>query len=259
MSPRSTQGVTLLEVLIAVVVLSVFLVGLAPMLAGSIVLRKQNSLVSEATQLAQLELEDIRRYWSALPRIGSNSIPLNFNLGQIPLFGEVSSTCAPMVAVLNPISPAFTNPEAVAANNTNVRNYAILEDLDSEAGTSCNVKSASSSTNSAKKIRFVAQIFYSQAPTSNCDANPTSFNRSADSSTYGSVATNPTLICIRRVVVRVYQAAPSQTCTYAAPVNCLPSAPSTQTSRPGFGTSTRDLNFSAPLVTLVADIMDPKL
>lgn len=48
------------------VVLALFLASLAPMLSASALLRRQQELIAEATDLAQLEIEEIRRTWGAL-------------------------------------------------------------------------------------------------------------------------------------------------------------------------------------------------
>lgn len=67
---RNQQGFSLIEVLVATVILALLLAGLAPMLSASALLRRQQELIAEATNLAQFEIEEVRRSWSALFRSG---------------------------------------------------------------------------------------------------------------------------------------------------------------------------------------------
>ncbi|MBW4698020.1 MAG: prepilin-type N-terminal cleavage/methylation domain-containing protein [Aphanocapsa lilacina HA4352-LM1] len=71
--PHGQQGFTLVEVLVATVLLALFLAALAPMLSAAALLRRQQELIAEATNLAQLEIEEIRRSWSALENRGLGS------------------------------------------------------------------------------------------------------------------------------------------------------------------------------------------
>lgn len=71
---RTGSGFTLVEVLVATVLLALFLAALAPMLSAAALLRRQQELIAEATNLAQLEIEEIRRSWSALENRGLGSV-----------------------------------------------------------------------------------------------------------------------------------------------------------------------------------------
>jgi type II secretory pathway pseudopilin PulG len=117
---RSAPGYILLESLVAVIVLSIFLIGLVPVITGATIIRKQQQYLVEASGLAQLQLEETRRYWSLLsttgtvcdpsaatPAISTVPYPVNFsppnpltgacaaayNEVAVPLFGETDSTC----------------------------------------------------------------------------------------------------------------------------------------------------------------------
>ncbi|AGY57105.1 type IV pilus modification PilV family protein [Gloeobacter kilaueensis] len=89
---RNRRGFTLTEVLVAMVVLALFLAGLAPMLSASALLRRQQELIAEATNLGQIEIEEIRRSWSVIENRGLGSsqnqgglVPTNMRDRLIPL------------------------------------------------------------------------------------------------------------------------------------------------------------------------------
>jgi prepilin-type N-terminal cleavage/methylation domain-containing protein len=81
---RNRRGITLTEVLVAMVVLALFLAALAPMLSASALLRRQQELIAEATGLAQLEIEEIRRTWATLDSRSGLDTPQNVG-GLVPV------------------------------------------------------------------------------------------------------------------------------------------------------------------------------
>ncbi len=89
---RNRRGLSLVEVLVAVVILALFMAALAPMLSASALLRRQQELIAEATNLAQLEIEEVRRTWSLIDRQGLGTsqnlgglVPVNMRDRVIPL------------------------------------------------------------------------------------------------------------------------------------------------------------------------------
>lgn len=82
---RTRHGITLVEVLVAMVILALFMVTLAPMLSASVLLRRQQELIAESTNLAQLEVEEVRRSWAILDAQGGTTASQNLG-GLTPLY-----------------------------------------------------------------------------------------------------------------------------------------------------------------------------
>jgi type II secretory pathway pseudopilin PulG len=103
---RNTRGVTLIESVVAVVVLGLILIGLLPLTVGTVLLRQQQQAIAEATSIAQVQLEETRRYWNiqniatGLPHSGGQPFPVNYESQTFPLFGETLSTCVPKTITL---------------------------------------------------------------------------------------------------------------------------------------------------------------
>ncbi|WP_218082544.1 type IV pilus modification PilV family protein [Anthocerotibacter panamensis] len=285
-----TSGSALVEVLVAIVVLSIFLVGLLPLVIGSTLLRKQQQYVVEATNLAQLQIEETRRYWSLLvfscdPDLGSANpnnpaYPINFQpisvcgapgSGKLdpafPLFGETTSACvqrltttlttpvrvAPVTDKDTPTS-VLNDPSTVTPTDPNIVNYALRTNVQNKTAANCIYKDSTVPPNDTQDVRYVAQLFWGRAPTSTDAGN--------------LVPTPAQQTEVRRVVVRIYQANPRNSgCNFgtaqglltgAELTACLPLGATTQVTRPNLVGSATSLDFSAPLVVLTADIPRPK-
>ncbi len=72
MRPRKTQGLTLIEVLLSIVIASVLLSTLAGFMAISIVRRSQGSRIVEATALARSTLNEIQDFWRTYDEEGAS-------------------------------------------------------------------------------------------------------------------------------------------------------------------------------------------
>ena len=244
---RGTAGLTLVEVLVAIVIFALFALGLLPLATGSSLLRKQQQFIAEATNLAQIQLEETRRYWA--PFEGTTTTPaVNYTPGLLPVFGETLNNCSLKVTATQPqvLSGALlTDPESVAVNAAGIVNYAIRENLatTTTATNSCIYKDSNAAVNQSKPVRYIAQLFWGNLTS---DASPNS---------------------TRRVVVRIYRAlGAGTTCAGASciptcattPANCLPTGATLRPALPVFTGDGSAVNYTAPLVVLTADVVEPK-
>ena len=99
---RNNNGFTLMEVLVAMVILSVGLLGMAALITGIINSNKLSNRISTATVLAQDKMEDIKRIgYSGMPASDTtttenyNSIT-NYLLYKRDIFTEVANPAAGM-------------------------------------------------------------------------------------------------------------------------------------------------------------------
>ena len=99
---RNNNGFTLMEVLVAMVILSVGLLGMAALITGIINSNKLSNRISTATVLAQDKMEDIKRIgYSGMPASDTtttenyNSIT-NYLLYKRDIFTEVANPVAGM-------------------------------------------------------------------------------------------------------------------------------------------------------------------
>jgi prepilin-type N-terminal cleavage/methylation domain-containing protein len=246
---RGRRGLTLIEVLVAIVIFTLFALGLLPLATGATLLRKQQQLIAEATDLAQIQLEETRRYWA--PYIGATTTPaVNYTPGLLPVFGETLANCNLKVTTLQPKVLAGTllsDPESVAANAGGIVNYAIRENLVTDrtdtSTASCVYRDSDATTNKSKQVRYIAQLFWGDLTT---EAPPNS---------------------ARRVVVRIYRATGAgATCSgtgcvpvcVTTPANCLPPGATLRPALPVFTGNGSAVDGRAPLVVLTADISEPK-
>lgn len=247
---RRATGLTLVEVLVAIVVFAIFAIGLLPLATGASLLRQQQQLIAEATDLAQIQLEETRRYWSQVTL--SPPAAVNYTPGLLPVFGETLSDCSLKVTATQPravaVGSTLTDPAGVAVGAVGIVNYAIRENLitatTNTSSASCVYKDSDDAVNKSQPVRFIAQLFWGDLTT---DASP-----------------NGT----RRVVVRIYRAVGAgTTCTGAGctptcattPANCLPAGATLQPAQPVFTGNASALSNTAPLVVLIADIAEPKV
>ncbi len=247
---RGATGLTLVEVLVAIVVFALFAIGLLPLATGASLLRQQQQLIAEATDLAQIQLEETRRYWSQITL--SPPAAVNYTPGLLPVFGETLSDCSLKVTATQPRAVAtgstLTDPAGVASNATGIVNYALRANLSTAttdtSTASCVYKDSDDAVNKSQPVRFIAQLFWGDR---DLTASP-----------------NTT----RRVVVRIYRAVGAgRTCTGAGctptcattPANCLPTGATLQAAQPVFTGNASALNDRAPLVVLTADIAEPKV
>jgi prepilin-type N-terminal cleavage/methylation domain-containing protein len=246
---RGRRGLTLIEVLVAIVIFTLFALGLLPLATGATLLRKQQQLIAEATNLAQIQLEETRRYWA--PYVGATITPaVNYTPGLLPIFGETLANCNLKVTALKPNVLAGTllsDPESVATNAGGIVNYAIRENLVTDrtdtSTASCVYRDSDAAVNKSKQVRYIAQLFWGDLTT---EAPPNS---------------------ARRVVVRIYRATGAGTsCSgagcvptcVATPVNCLPPGATLRPALPVFTGDSSAIDSRAPLVVLTADISEPK-
>ncbi len=252
---RGVQGLTLVEILVAIVVFSIFAVGLLPLATGASLLRQQQQLIAEATDLAQIQLEESRRYWSQLNPGSAVNRAVNYTPGLLPLFGEIDKDdCSLKVTSARPkqvTKVLLTNHNDVPVNDAGIVNYAIQENLVTTtitSGASCIYRDSEAAVNKSKPVRFIAQLFW------------------GDQDNDGDGAADLTPNSSRRVVVRIYRAVGAgTTCTGAncapacvtTPANCLPTGATTQTALPVFTGDASALDNRAALVVLTADIAEP--
>jgi prepilin-type N-terminal cleavage/methylation domain-containing protein len=244
---RGTAGLTLVEVLVAIVVFAIFALGLLPLATGASLLRKQQQFIAEATNLAQIQLEETRRYWA--PFEGTTATPaVNYTPGLMPVFGETMNDCSLKITATQPkvlAGALLTDPENVAVNAAGIVNYAIRENLTTTttATNSCVYKDSDAAANRSEPVRYIAQLFWGNLT---ADASPNS---------------------ARRVVVRIYRAiGAGKTCTGAGctpacattPADCLPTGATRQPALPVFTGDGSVVNYTAPLVVLTADVLEPK-
>jgi prepilin-type N-terminal cleavage/methylation domain-containing protein len=244
---RDAAGLTLVEVLVAIVIFAIFALGLLPLATGASLLRKQQQLIAESTNLAQIQLEETRRYWA--PFEGATATPaVNYTPGLLPVFGETLKDCSLKITATQPqvlSGSLLTDPENVAVNASGIVNYAIRENLatTTTATNSCIYKDSNTAVNQSKPVRYIAQLFWGNLT---ADAPPNS---------------------TRRVVVRIYRAlGAGATCTGAGctptcattPANCLPTGATLQPALPVFTGDGSAVNYTAPLVVLTADVVEPK-
>jgi type II secretory pathway pseudopilin PulG len=248
---RSATGLTLVEVLVAIVVFALFAIGLLPLATGASLLRQQQQLIAEATDLAQIQLEETRRYWSQVAP--STATPaVNYTPGLLPVFGETLSDCSLKVTATQPravaVGSTLTDPAGVAVGAAGIVNYALRANLSTAttntAAASCVYKDSNDAVNRSQPVRYIAQLFWGDRDL--------------------SVSPNTT----RRVVVRIYRAVGNgRTCTVAGctptcattPANCLPPGATLQPAQPVFTGDASALSDTAPLVVLTADIAEPKV
>ncbi len=93
---RSGQGLTLVEVLVAVLMLAVFLVGLAPALTATAVLRRQGDEISLANDLAKQHLENLRAEWQGLSTAPGGQVGTSYTNNTV-----AANALLPTVAVAN--------------------------------------------------------------------------------------------------------------------------------------------------------------
>ena len=254
-SKRGVHGLTMVEILVAIVVFSIFAVGLLPLATGASLLRQQQQLIAEATDLAQIQLEETRRYWSQLNASAAVKA-VNYSPGLLPLFGETDKDdCSLKVTSARPkqvTKTLLTNPGDVPVNDAGIINYAVQENLAvatiNAGGVSCIYRDSEDPVNKSKPVRFIAQLFW------------------GDQDNDGNGVADLTPNSSRRVVVRIYRAVGAgTTCTaancvpacVAAPANCLPPGATTQTALPVFTGDASALDNRAALVVLTADIAEP--
>jgi type II secretory pathway pseudopilin PulG len=248
---RGTTGLTLVEVLVAIVVFALFAIGLLPLATGASLLRQQQQLIGEATDLAQIQREETRRYWSQVaPATATPAV--NYTPGLLPVFGETLSTCALKVTATQPRAVAagstLTDPAGVAVNAAGIVNYALRANLSTAttntSTASCIYKDSNDAVNRSQPVRYIAQLFW------------------------GNLTTDVSPNTTRRVVVRIYRAVGAgKTCTVASctptcattPANCLPPGATLETAQPVFTGNASALDDRAPLVVLTADIAEPKV
>lgn len=245
---RGIAGLTLVEVLVAIVVFAIFALGLLPLATGASLLRKQQQFIAEATNLAQIQLEETRRYWA--PFEGATATPaVNYSPGLLPVFGETMNDCSLKVTATQPkvlAGALLTDPDSVAVNTAGIVNYAIRENLTTTttATNSCVYKDSNAAVNQSEPVRYIAQLFWGNLT---ADAPPNS---------------------VRRVVVRIYRAiGAGKTCTGAGctptcattPADCLPTGATLQPALPVFTGDGSVVNYTAPLVVLTADVAEPKV
>jgi type II secretory pathway pseudopilin PulG len=249
---RGATGLTLVEVLVAIVVFAIFAIGLLPLATGASLLRQQQQLIAEATDLAQIQLEETRRYWSQVTL--SPPAAVNYTPGLLPVFGETLSNCTLKVTATQPRAVAegsyLNDPAGVAVGAAGIVNYALRANLSTAttntAAASCVYKDSDDAVNNNKSqpVRFIAQLFWGE---SDVGDTPNS---------------------IRRVVVRIYRAVGAgRTCTGAGctpacattPASCLPPGATLQPAQPVFTGNASALSDTAPLVVLTADIAEPKV
>jgi type II secretory pathway pseudopilin PulG len=248
---RGAIGLTLVEVLVAIVVFAIFAIGLLPLATGASLLRQQQQLIAEATDLAQIQIEETRRYWSQVaPTTATPAV--NYTPGLLPVFGETLSNCNLKVTATQPravaVGSTLTDPAGVAVNAMGIVNYAIRANLSTAttntATASCVYKNSDDDVNKSQPVRYIAQLFW------------------------GDLTTETSPNTTRRVVVRIYRAVGAgRTCTTASctptcattPATCLPAGATLQPAQPVFTGSASALNDTAPLVVLTADIAEPKV
>ncbi|HEY5137989.1 MAG TPA: type II secretion system protein [Methylococcales bacterium] len=245
---RGAIGLTLVEVLVAIVVFALFAIGLLPLATGASLLRQQQQLIAEATDLAQIQLEETRRYWSQVTL--SPPAAVNYTPGLLPVFGETLSDCTLKVTTTQPRAVAegstLTDPAGVAVNAAGIVNYALRANLSTATNTaaSCVYKDSDDAVNKSQPVRFIAQLFWGESDLG--DTPNTS----------------------RRVVVRIYRAVGAgRTCTgtgctpacATTPASCLPPGATLQPAQPVFTGNASALSDTAPLVVLTADIAEPKV
>jgi Tfp pilus assembly protein PilV len=75
---RSARGLSLVEVLVSVVMLAVILIGLAPALTATVLVRRQSDSIAQASALAQQQMEAIREAWQRNNyHVGANDYTAN--------------------------------------------------------------------------------------------------------------------------------------------------------------------------------------
>jgi len=89
---RSARGLSLVEVLVSVVMLAVILIGLAPALTATVLVRRQSDSIAQASALAQQQMEAIREAWQRNNyHVGANDYTANtlqgINGGILPTVG----------------------------------------------------------------------------------------------------------------------------------------------------------------------------
>jgi len=106
---RPKTGATLIESVVAVVIFGLLMTSLLPLVVGTALVRRQQADISEATALAQTQLEDIRRFWGVTkftPRSNAGGllgykVTPNYDQRSFPLFGETTSGCLPKTITLD--------------------------------------------------------------------------------------------------------------------------------------------------------------
>jgi type II secretory pathway pseudopilin PulG len=247
---RNATGLTLVEVLVAIVVFALFAIGLLPLATGASLLRQQQQLIAEATNLAQIQLEETRRYWSQVTLSPPSAV--NYTPGLLPVFGETLSDCSLKVTATQPRAVAagatLTDPTGIAVNAAGIVNYALRANLSTAttntSTASCVYKDSDDAVNISQPVRYIAQLFW------------------------GDLTTETSPNTTRRVVVRIYRAVgDGRTCSgggctpacATTPATCLPAGATLQPAQPVFTGNASALNDTAPLVVLTADIAEPKV
>ncbi|WP_287130010.1 hypothetical protein, partial [Candidatus Cyanaurora vandensis] len=291
---RSPHGATLIEALVAIVVLSMFLVGLVPMIVGTAMVRRQSEGVGEASALAQTQLEEVRRYWSVLNEITNfYKFPVNYDDHRFPLFGQTDANCTPKNVILpsgtyevrnadrngiktvynevttgsrfsdNPSDPnvvGLNDIYTVSPTDARVYSYGLLENpiTQTSANGQCNYLDFDADANDDREVRFVAQMYYGPAPGSQrADVNTrgTFTPTSDDRAANGEFVYNS-----YRVVVRIYAAREGNGNACRGEIvqvqiaNCLFTTTETATKRTVSSGNATLMDRSAPLVVQYTDI-----
>lgn len=235
MYKRNSAGLTLVEVLVSVTFTAVLLAGLSVPLSISLINRQQGQNITEATNLAQAEMESVRGTWLNPVPSGTVGISVGqnaFDNNNINIDWRAPNASAPCVA-----SAATTLTNVYAAGNVNLsRNDTVNNLLSNPSLLTPNsaeipvaVRNIAIDSNGDCQQDYWGQIIFGNAPDST-----------------GTARIDKT----KRVVIRIFrpQTDPS-TLTYT-PVNAARPTNFAQSSTIQNGVSIMNL----PLAVVIADI-----
>jgi Tfp pilus assembly protein PilV len=235
MYKRNSAGLTLVEVLVSVTFTAVLLAGLSVPLSIGLINRQQGQNITEATNIAQAEMERIRGTWlnsTASAVIGTSVGQSDFDNNNIKVDWRAPNASAPCV-----VSAATTLTNVYTAGNVNLSRNDTVNNLlsnpsllaPSSVEIPIAVRSIAIDSNGDCRQDYWGQIIFGNAPDST-----------------GTARIDRT----KRVVIRIFrlQTNPS-TLTYT-PVNAARPTNFAQSSTMQNGVSIMNL----PLAVVIADI-----
>jgi type II secretory pathway pseudopilin PulG len=252
---RNQGGLTLVEVLASVTVAAAILAALSAPMAVGIINRRQGQDVTQATNLAQMEIESIRRNWQTAELIpGVSGQPPSMTKGQQNYDNNVVSVAWNQAAVgCVPGSPITVIPEVTAditydAIDTTTTPGTPIKVLNNPSNISPNSGSITAGLNNVRidANNDCAQDYWGQVVVSNiASANPTS------GATYTAG--------MKRIVVRIFRKQSVLASLDYIPVNTRTSLYNAsgiqKTALTNAAGAPVDVSFlDLPVVVLVADI-----
>lgn len=230
---RNRKGLTLVESLVAVLVAGVSLTSIVFPLTASALLQRQEKTLEEARNLARLEMESIRSYWSVSTTYAENglvNVPVD-NANWYPATSPVSLQMVSAATSLRTLDSTVPNLNAASVTTSYPTNTTATLITDNAGNTTTGVYGINVPIprgTSGRQSDYIGQIIVGASPSVSLDK-------------------------ARRVVVRIYVA------TNNSGTLSISGAGGTRStsSISGNGAAVNAAQRSGPVATLINDIAGP--